>query len=252
MAGLLWIPLTLALSRFIPVMVVSPFGLLGQVPPVARVGLAGVMALIAWPLWLSHGTPTLPTGGRLVLLYVENLALGFGIAWVPALVGSVLNVIGEMLDANFGWALVQIVSVGSEPTSLMGTLFPLVGGMLLVSLGGLSVIFGTLIRSVVAHPVTQALVSGGWLHGLAMLAASAWQYGLELTAPMLVILLMINVITGVIARLIPQFQVLTLQFPLLTVVGTGIVLIAWPSLASLASALLGVMQSALSGLLAAV
>ncbi len=249
--GPFWILLTLALSRFIPLMMLTPFGLLDQVPPVARMGMAGLMALIAWPWLLAHSSPA-PAGARLVLLYAENLILGWGMALVPLLVASVLNVIGETLDANFGWALVQIVSVNRQPTSLMGTLFPLVGGMLLVSLGGLSVIFGVLIRSVVAHPVTQTLVSGGWLHGLAVLAAGAWQYGLELTAPMLVILLMINMVTGVLSRLIPQFQVLTLQFPLLTLVGTGIVLIAWPSLASLTSALLSVMQSALSGLMAAI
>ncbi len=245
-----WLPLTLLMARFLPVIIVSPFGVLQRLPSTAQVGLAFLLALAMWPGAVASGHALVAPPATVVAWYLSNAALGLGVALVALFLASVLSVIGQSLDASFGWALVQTLSPNGVTSSLMGTLLPLVGDMLFVNLGGLSILFGVLMRSVARWPVNRVLIANGdWLHGLALLAASSWDYGLEMAVPIFGILLMVNLVSGVLARLIPQMPVLTLQFPLLMVVGTLVVLIEWPSLIQLVEGLLAVMESAVNGVM---
>ncbi|MCL8208267.1 MAG: flagellar biosynthetic protein FliR [Actinomycetia bacterium] len=244
-----WIPVTLALARVLPVVAVAPFGALGRLPTLVRPAFALVVALAGGSL--AH-VGTLPAGGTLVLAYASNLLLGALVALVAFFAAESLVALGAVLDASYGWAFVQTLNPLGVPTSLVASLFGALVPALFLEAGGLTWLVAVLWRSFATWPLGRVLAADGhWFSGLATFAATVLMDGVGIALPFALATLALSLVTGVLARVLPQAQVLSVQFPVVMGLGVAMLVAALPGLGAAVGTLLTTVEQAWAGLGAA-
>jgi len=241
-----WSLLLLAVARTMPVVAVAPFGALSRLPSAARPVLALFMALAAVG---GVRVGPMPTGGAFALALASNLAIGFLAAMAAFLVAQAVTVIGQAIDASMGWAFVQLFVLPGDVPSPFGVLFSLLGTTLFLSAGGLAFLIGAVLHSFATWPVTRPIAfQASWLHGLVLLGGMAVNYGIQVALPLTTATLVASAVSGAVARLVPQLQVISFEFPLIMLAAIVLVMVSLPTLQATIVALLQVLQSAIQGL----
>jgi flagellar biosynthesis protein FliR len=160
-------------------------------PVIATEGLVGLVIGFVANLPL-----TALTGGGLIM--GQQMGLGFGQLFNPA-IDDEADVIGQML---FYMAMVGFLMAGGHETLLLTVLH----SFQRIPLGGF-----------VPHEDLISLVCG--------LTLSSLELALRVAAPLLAIVFLESVAMGLLAKTVPQLNILSLGFPLRILVGLAIVAI---------------------------
>jgi len=152
---------------------------------------------------------------------VYGLALGLSIA----LVFSAVKLSGRIIERQMGMAMAQILDpLTGERAQPMGNLLEMIFIILFLSANGHHLFLLIISRSYETFPAgiipTMPALAGGIIKaGSVMLVA-----GLRLSAPMLAAFLLLLVVLGVLARIVPQMNILFVSFPLR--IGLGLLMVA--------------------------
>ncbi len=189
------------------------------VPARVKIGLALFIALAAQPS-LPPVTPValdaLPAFTQLAQQLLVGLTLGFAVRVVFSAVELGGELIGLQMGLNFAGFFDPVsASQGTASARFMGTIV----AFLFVLIGGHLAIMAALVRSFEVFPVggepfaflraTQPQVWGRELFSL----------GLWIALPLVGMLLFVNLVLGVIARVAPQISIFSVGFPLTLSVG---------------------------------
>lgn len=161
--------------------------------------------------------------------FILGLVLGLG----SALLLSAGESAGDMLAVQMGLSGANVL----DPSS--GTQMPVLGQLLglfllasLFAVGGHLVLLESLRASFAAFPPGQpSLSEGGLLQGVLM-AKTQFALGLRFAAPVVAAMMMGNAVLGVMARTVPQLNVLLMAFPLQIGLGLLVLALALPLMAA--------------------
>lgn len=219
----------LALARVAGfVLTAPPFNTRG-VPGRARAGFALVLAL-PLAVWTTPNAPDLGTGAfisPMLWQIVTGAALGF----LVALAVAVIQTIGDLIDVAGGFS----ISAGQDPlllsqSTVMGRLHQLIALTLLFVGNGHLVVLQGLSRSVQLMPMPNlnwADYSRELVEAFAGMIAAA----IQITAPVLAVLLLADLALGLLTRAAPAMNAFALAFPLkilLSLLLIGLVLVQIP------------------------
>jgi len=192
--------------------VVPPFSSVGSVPRVAVVGIAAGFGILSEPLLAAHGVPTDTAGviGSLVLQVVIGVALGFSVQILISTIASA----GGFIDLFGG------VNPPPSEDPLSQSQIPLFGQLyeqvaivcLFVSNGELYLVRGFELSFSVAGP---SAADGGRLAGVLVGdLATFFTASLEIAAPIVVILFVVQIALALVAKAAPQLNAWWLGMPL--------------------------------------
>jgi flagellar biosynthetic protein FliR len=159
------------------------------------------------------------------LLLSGEAVYGLALGLIIALLFSVVRLSGLMIEQQMGMTMSEILDPLTEnETSPFGSLVEMVFVLLFLSANGHHLFLQVLSRSYEAFPSgtmpTVALLAGGVINtSTAMFAA-----GLRLAAPMLAAFLVLMVALALLARLVPEMNILFESLP--ARVGLGLFLTA--------------------------
>jgi flagellar biosynthetic protein FliR len=230
--------LILILMRAAPVVFMMPVFYSRNVPGRVKAGLTLVISLALLPaVEIETGSfPSEPLAFGLFAL--SELMIGFLLGFSVRLIFAGLQLAGELsgFQMGFGMARVMDPQSGSEST-VVTELYYLVGLLLFLAVDGHHWFFRALVQSF--H-----LLGPGEFHpreGLAdffiHLSGRMFVLAFMISAPILATMMLIQITFGIIARMIPQVNLLMSSFPItislgLIVLGLSMELF-WPALKSL-------------------
>ena len=208
-----------------------------SVPPRIRLALAFLLSLILYPL-VRTSLPAIPAGvdGLFGQVAVEIL-IGLGLGAILRLFMSALAVTGEIVSLQTTLSFAQTTNpTQAEPTATLGTFLTLIGVTLVFATGLHQMFIAAMVKSFTlfapghAPPVKE-------MGALAVrMTAETFALGVQLAAPVIVFSLVFNVATGLVARVMPQFQVFFAATPLALLLGlsvfalsTGLIGLVWMS-----------------------
>lgn len=205
----------LALFQILPV--------LGQrsVPMRVRIGLSFLIAVCASGVAPPVAPVPLDSPQAFVLVLQQlliGLTLGFAVRLVFAAVELAGEVIGLQMGMNFAGFFDPVLA--SQSTAASRFFATLVGFLFIVTNGHLRVI-EAVVASLQAFPVgpepfafLRAVQPATW-------GAQIFSLGLWIALPMMAVMLFVNLVLGVIARVAPQSNIFALGFPI--TIGVGLV-----------------------------
>lgn len=155
--------------------------------------------------------------------FALGLALGLGVMTVM----SGLQLAGNLIDSQIGVSLGEVFNPELEtPTSFSSDLMYLLSTVLLLSLGGHVLLISTLVETFRAIPVGYAFVSAPAIELLKNLVHQSMALALQISAPVIATLSLVGLAMGYLGHTIPQVNVLVMGFPIRTMVGLFVVVLA--------------------------
>ena len=231
----------LALFQILPV--------LGQrtVPARVRVALSFLVALCA--SGVAPPVDPVPLDSPLaVMLLVQQLLIGLSLGFAVRLVFAAVELAGELIGLQMGMNFAGFFDpvMASQSTAASRFFATLVSFLFIVTNGHLRVI-EVVVASLQAFPVgpepfafLRAVQPHTW-------GAQIFSMGLWIALPMMAVMLFVNLVLGVIARVAPQSNIFALGFPITISVGLVGMMAMLPMLESPFMTTLGRMLSAFGG-----
>jgi len=223
-----WLLQTLLVSlRLGALLWATPLLALGRVP--ARIKIMAVLVFSAALSSIALGDATPPEGtGALIAAAIGELTVGALMAFGLACAFGALQFGGRLLDLQIGFGVASLINPSTqEQEPLIGTALLLVGVLTFYLVDGHHWLIRAVVESYTWFPV------GRTFERLAIEAVVA-QFGLMFTlgvvlvAPVIAVLLLLDVAFAMAARTMPQLNVFLLGIPVKIVAGLMVLILCAP------------------------
>ena len=193
------------------------------VPPRVRLAFAFVLGLVLTPL-VSPTLPGLPeTVGGMGAWVLREVIIGLFIGAILRTMMSALAVAGEIVSLQTTLAFAQTANpLQAQPGSTIASFLGLLGVTLVFATGLHHMFVAAIAQSYELFAPARRLIveDAGALAVQTM--AQAFAVGVQLAAPVMVFAIVFNVATGLVGRVMPQFQIFFAATPLTVLLGLSV------------------------------
>lgn len=193
------------------------------IPARIRLAFAFSLTLLLFPV-LSVGAPAIPAAvSGVALAVIKETAIGLMIGAILRIFMSSLAVAGEIVSVQTTLAFAQTANpLQASPSPTLGTFLGLMGILLIMTTNLHHMFLGAIVRSYTIFPFTRDLPLGD-AYALALQTVSkSFALGLQLAGPVVALSLIFNIATGLIGRVMPQFQIFFVATPLMVLLGLSV------------------------------
>jgi len=199
------------------------------IPVRIKVGLTVLLAVffsVITPLAIEpNGVSVL----KAILLITNEATYGLALGLIAALIFSAVKLSGRIVEREMGLSMAEVLDpLTGERTQPLGSLLEMIFLILFLSANGHHMLLLIISKSYEAFPAGSiptipVLTEGVVKAGSAMLVA-----GLKLSAPILAAFLLLMVVLAVLARIVPEMNILFISLPLRVGLGLLMVMIFFP------------------------
>ncbi|MHC4060547.1 MAG: flagellar biosynthetic protein FliR [Planctomycetota bacterium] len=160
-----------------------------------------------------------------ILFIASEAAYGFALGLIAAVVFSVVKFSGRIVERQMGLAMAQILDpLTGERTQPLSSLLEMIFIILFLSANGHHLLLMIISRSYEAFPIGSTPSITALVGGVIEASSAMFLAGLRLAAPMLAAFMVLMVVLAVLARIVPEMNILFISLPLR--VGLGLLMVA--------------------------
>ena len=193
------------------------------IPPRIRLSFALALSLMLYPA-LANSAPPLPAdAGGMAGAVLKELFIGLMIGGVLRLFMNSLATAGEIVSLQTTLSFSQTANPAqAQPTTSLGTFLGLIGLVLIMTTDLHHLIITAVVRSYSLFPFSRELQVADAGQLAVRTVGRSFALGLQLAAPVVVFSLIFNIATGLVGRVMPQFQVFFVATPLIVLLGLSV------------------------------
>ncbi|HEY0103097.1 MAG TPA: flagellar biosynthetic protein FliR [Brevundimonas sp.] len=193
------------------------------VPPRIRLSLALVVSLALWPV-ISGVLPALPvTVGGMAGWIIREVIVGLMIGALLRAFMTALSTAGEIVALQTTLAFAQTANpMQAQPGTTIAAFLMLLGTTLIFATNTHHLFIAGLVGSYELIAPAGPLVTGDFVTLAVRTVGDAFMLGVQLSAPLLVFALIFNLASGLVGRVMPQFQVFFAAAPLSIILGLSV------------------------------
>ena len=213
----------LLLIRLTGLMWIAPVFSGKAIPTAIRTAVTVVLVFLLWPAAAAHPTATAVemTAGTVLVELCVGMTLGLGATIFVAAAESA----GDMLAVQMGLSGANVVDPMSQTQlPVLGHLLGLFATTLILATGGHLVILRALHGSLELIPLGHPVDIEAGAMAVVALGGRLLALGLQFAAPVVAAMMMGNAALGILARTVPQLNVLMVAFPVQ--IGVGLFVLA--------------------------
>lgn len=200
------------------IMVVPVFGH-RSVPGRVKVGLGVFIALIVAPALPPLPDVNLSSWHGLFIL-IQQFLIGLAIGFVIRIVFAAADAAGEIIGMQMGLGFAAFFDPQSAGNTLvLGRFFNMLAVLVFLAVNAHLLLIGVLVESFQTLPIGAQPLAGGGFFTLASFGAAVFAIGLQLSLPLIAILLLVNLALGILTRSAPQLNIFAIGFPITLTVG---------------------------------
>ena len=160
-----------------------------------------------------------------VLLMTYEAIYGFALGLVAALLFVPVKLSGRIIERQMGLAMAEILDpLTGDRSQPVGSLLEMIFVVLFLSANGHHLFLSIISRSYETFPVGRIPTMAVLVTGVIKAGSTMLMVGLKLAAPILAAFLLLMVVLAVLARIMPEMNILFISLPLR--VGMGLLLMA--------------------------
>ncbi len=183
---------------------------------------------------------------------VSEMAIGLTIGLAVRLFFGALELAGVMIGVQMGFGVVQLFDPATaDHTPIIGQYFTLLATLIFLSLNGHLLLVATILSSYESIPAFGASLPGGMGNDILRLFQHMFMVGLKLAAPVLVVILLINILLALLGRAVSQINVFVLSFPVTIAGGLAVMGLSMPFVVELLVREIEQLQFTIEGLMKA-
>ncbi len=196
-----------------------------RVPAMIKAGLSFLLAVIFFPLVKSILPISRPLNLiQLLMLIVGEIFVGAVIGFAARLVFAGIQMAGEALGFETGFMFAGVVDpLTNIQVTVISEFLYLSGILLFMAVDGHHIFISAITDSYAVLPPERICVSAPFVQRLLQLSGAIFIIAVRISAPVLAVLVFLNIGMGMIARAVPQMNIFAINFPLQ--IGIGLVFI---------------------------
>lgn len=203
----------LILLRISSFIVICPAFSFKGLPNIYKVGLSSVLSFFIYMI-----VPEMAIENNMYvffLLAIRETIFGLALGFVTNLVFSAVEIGGQLIDFQVGFSMGSVYdpSLGVQASNY-GRLYYWMAICSFFLLDLHHYIISALVKSFEVVPLSTISFSGFGIDAVLSMFSRVFELGLNLAAPMIVVVLVTDVVLAVISRTVPQINVLILGMPL--------------------------------------
>ncbi|HNV69300.1 MAG TPA: flagellar biosynthetic protein FliR [Candidatus Ozemobacteraceae bacterium] len=194
-----------------------------------KAGIAALMSLLLLPHLMR--TQPLPSLGILDygVMALKELALGLTLGYIVLIIIDTLKFAGELIGMQIGFSFVQVVDPeSSRGQAIMAEFFQILGVLTFLLMDGHLIFLGAFMQSFDLVPLAGMVFNSSMATELARLTAGVFLIGLQLSMPIIGIILISDAALGIIARTVPRMNVFQVGFALKISLGLWVITMILP------------------------
>jgi flagellar biosynthetic protein FliR len=207
----------LVFARVSGFIAVFPLFALTGVPALLRLGLAFILALIVTPV-AGKGFAA-PAAAGYVFALANEVLFGLATGLTAALVFYALRMAGQLMGIQIGFAVAELLDPAGIQNNVVAEFVFLLGVIFFFSVDGHHAVIAALVRSFEMVPLTTGAVKSSVVPYVARLIGGMFSTALQLAAPVLAVMVVVDLALGLMVRMVPQINVFMLGFPLKVAAG---------------------------------
>lgn len=225
--------LVFVMTRIGAALVAAPlFGIAG-VPPQVRVIGAGSLAVLVCA-WTNVAAPAALFSAAGVLCVLGEVLVGLALGFVLQLSFAAPILAAELIGGAMGMNVATAVDPNSGAQSpALGQYFAVVLSLVFLALGAHLQWFALIVDSYRAFPPGQTWLGAERLAAIAGFAGRMFATGVTIALPACLILLVVQIVTGVLGRSAPSLNLFSLGLPAGVLGGIAALLVGAPVLTDL-------------------
>jgi len=199
------------------------------VPLRVKAGLSGLCALLLLP-HLS-ATQQLPELSILEygLMVIKELVLGLTIGFIVLLTIDAFKFAGEIIGMQIGFSFIQVVDPESNRgQAIVSEFMQVLCVLTFLILNGHLILLNSFVQSFNLIPLAGMKLSGGVIGEIMIISSKLIWIGIQLSMPILAVILIGDVALGIIARTVPRLNVFQVGFALKILGGLFTIILTLP------------------------
>ncbi len=219
------LPVVLIMARTVAFVVVMPIFSWNALPRMVRAGLAVLLTLFFASTVPLHYNPTQVHWLKALILIVTESAIGLGLGLAARFVYLAIQQGGLIAARQMGFADAGVFDpVTGNQARPLSTFFQMIFALLFLSVGGHRLLVMIMAGSFQSFPPAGGVEINILAGGLVKAGSQMLLIALKLAAPVLAGFLVIGILLALLARVLPEMNILLASFPLR--VGAGLIMAA--------------------------
>ncbi|TCK97907.1 flagellar biosynthetic protein FliR [Natranaerovirga hydrolytica] len=210
----------LILIRMVSFIAVVPlFGIKG-IPAYAKIGLAFFLALILFNVVPVNEVSYMDSVVGYAVIVMKEIIVGWLIGFGVYLTFSIINLAGQIIDHNIGFAMVNVFDPLSQvQLPITANLYYYIFLLLLITTNMHFFIIQGIIESFRLIPIGEMVIHPGLYTTMIGFMTDYFVIAFKIASPVFATILIVNVILGILARTVPQMNMFVIGLPLKIFVG---------------------------------
>ncbi|MBN2397400.1 MAG: flagellar type III secretion system protein FliR [Deltaproteobacteria bacterium] len=204
--------------RVSAIVVTMPIFGAGSAPPRVKAGLSLMIAFLIFPFVEINSPP--PEILPLIIRMFGEVMIGVIIGFVGRLIFAGIQLAGQLAGFQMGFAIVNVFDpLTSSQVSIVAQFHYLLAVLVFLAVDGHHVFLCAMADSYRLAPPFDFYFSGELAQAVAGLAKDIFIIAIKAGAPAVAVLLMVDIGFGLIARTVPQINILIVGFPVKIAMG---------------------------------
>jgi flagellar biosynthesis protein FliR len=187
-------------------------------PAQVKIGLTAILAIVILPLVTL---PPISSPAALTLIVVHEVVVGLALSFGIRILVSAAELAGYLIGFQVGFAYAGIVDPQSGVRN--NVLAVMYGTLTLLAILGANIhhqILRLLVATFEAVPVSPTIaVNESLVRSVMRMTGVVFTLGVQLAAPVVLVLLLVEVVMGVVTRVAPTLNLMVIGAPLRLLVG---------------------------------
>ena len=193
------------------------------VPPRIRLAFALLMAMVLYPLVGAQITAVPETVGGLAGQLIKEVLIGLMIGTILRMFIASLAIAGEVVSLQTTLSFSQTANPAeAQPSTTLGTFLGIIGVVLIMTTDLHHMFLSAMVRSYTLFPMVKPLAVADATQLAIQTMSRSFTLGIQLAAPVIVFALVFNIATGMVGRVMPQFQIFFVASPLMVLLGLSV------------------------------
>ncbi len=217
------------MTRIGAAMFAAPFFGAASVPVAVRVCLTGALAIFV-AVW--HPVAAMPESlfslaGMLAV--AGEVAVGLALGFVLQIIFAAPTLAAELIGGGMGMSMaVAADPSGAGQTTAFGQYFTVVLTLIFLAVGGHLHWIALLVESYAAFPPGDTWLGAERFEMIASFAGTMFETAVRIALPVTLVLLLVQMLTGVLSRSAPSLNLFALGLPAGVLAGIGALIISAP------------------------
>ena len=217
------------MTRLGAALLVAPFFGATSVPVAVRVSITGALAIFVATWMPEVQTPAALVSLEGLLTIAGEVVIGLALGFVLQLAFAAPTVAAELIGGGMGMSMVVSQdAMGGGTTTSFGQYFMIVLTLIFLATGAHLHWIALVIESYNAFPPGQAWLGAERFSAIAGFASFMFETALRIALPVTLILLLVQVLTGILSRSAPSLNLFALGLPAGVLAGMAALIISAP------------------------